>query len=568
MRHTPGSPPPDLLAAIAHERARLLAPLLFVAMVSWFIALTTVARAPAITAIQVAMCTVVGIVALLVRRPRSSRWGHALLAVLWSAPVASTLAGQWSASGSLYAMLLPLEIVGAVVLLDTRWVIGSLVVTQAIWIPLSLRGSALEAAIYTMAALTAMAFAIAMQITLRRALLLHATTAAELKHQLEDRIRLEAQLLHAQRMEAIGTLAAGLAHDMNNVLGSITSFASLLEGEVQTARGRADLDQIVAQSMRGAELTRGLLAFSQAGKYRKHVVRIDDIVREVLPILERTLPRSIQILHQLDGGSLCVEGDPVQLGQVLVNLGLNAADAMAGRGTLTVTAQAVTLDAEAARDAGLTAGRHARFVVTDTGVGMDDATRERMFEPFFSTKPAGQGTGLGLSTVWGVVQSHHGAVSVVSRLGHGATFTILLPVVVATTPTRSIPVIPRLDKVQRIGTVLVVDDEPAVRAGTSRILERIGLTTVEARDGEEALVQLRAHAPAFDLVILDMGMPVMGGAECFRQLRALSQVPVLIATGYAVDAEVQDLVARGAALIEKPYPSADLVRAVTRILDA
>jgi CheY-like chemotaxis protein len=367
-------------------------------------------------------------------------------------------------------------------------------------------------------------------------------------------------------MDAVGTLAAGLAHDMNNVLASIASFASLLEGEVDSPRGLADLEQIVAQSLRGAELTRGLLAFSRRGKYRKETIRIDDVVRDILPIVARTLPRSIELRDELAGGALCVEGDPVQLGQVLLNLSLNAAHAMDGRGTLAIAAGVVAIDGGAAARIGVVPGRYAQFQVTDTGVGMDEATRRRVFEPFFTTKPAGKGAGLGLSTVWGIVQSHQGAVAVESRPGHGSTFTFHLPVTSAAAPARTAPVVPQTTQIPTTGRVLIADDEPAVLAGTARIIERMGLLTVRASNGEEALERYRQHAGAIDLVVLDMGMPVMGGAECFHRLRESSQVPVLIATGYAADAEVQDIIARGAELIEKPYASGDLVAAVARLV--
>jgi signal transduction histidine kinase/CheY-like chemotaxis protein len=439
---------------------------------------------------------------------------------------------------------------------------------QAIWIPLSLRGGWNDATLLVMTGLTAQLFGLVMHVLVRRALMVHITTASELALRLAERDRLEAQLLHSQRMDAVGTLAAGLAHDMNNVLASITSFASLLDGEVGSSRGRADLEQIVAQSLRGAELTRGLLAFSRHGKYRKQVIRIDDVVHEVLPILARTLPRSIAIRDRLSGGATCVEGDPIQLGQVLINLGLNAAHAMSGQGELAIATGVVELDAAAASALGVPPGRYAQFQVTDTGKGMDEATRRRVFEPFFTTKPSGQGTGLGLSTVWGIIQSHHGAVGVESAPGRGATFTCHLPVSAAAAPARLAPIRPPSSPLHRVGTVLIADDEPAVLAGTARIVERMGLSAIRASNGEEALARYREHAEAIDVVILDMGMPVMGGAECFHKLRELSAVPVLIATGYAADAEVQGVVARGAELLEKPYVSSDLVAIVGRLVKA
>jgi signal transduction histidine kinase/CheY-like chemotaxis protein len=511
----------------------------------------------------------VGVTAIISRRAISPRWGHLLCSVMWCAPVIATLFGQWSAPGTglLYAVLVPLEMVAAAVLLDTRWVACLLLAIQVFWIPLCLRANLHDAAICLMTELTALVFALVMQIIMRRALLLHATTASELKVQLAERLRLEDQLFHAQRMEAIGTLAGGLAHDMNNVLASITSFASLLDDEVQSSRGRAYLEQIVAQSLRGAELTRGLLAFSRHGTYRKQAIEIDDVVLEVLPILERTLPRSIAIRHRLSGATPSIEGDPIRLGQVMMNLCLNAAHAMDGDGTLVIAADLVTLDDAAGTALGLTPGRYARFQVTDSGVGMDDATRRRVFEPFFTTKPSGQGTGLGLSTVWGIIQSHHGTVAVESSPGKGSTFTCYLPVTTKTGATRPVTVDDRSVVPPHVGCVLVVDDEPAVRAGTARLVVRMGASALQACNGEEALELYRQHGTAIDLVILDMGMPVMGGAECFRKLREHSQVPVLIATGYAVDADVQEMVARGAALIEKPFRSSELVKQVARLLE-
>lgn len=558
----------DVLATIAFHRARMLSPVLFFAMLSWSIIIEFTEH-PTFggTVVNHATALIVGFVALASRRSIAPRWGHALCSAMWCAPVISTLFGHWMRPEPLYSVLIPLEMVGATVLLDTRWVIGLMLGIQVFWIPLSLRANAHDAALSLMTALTAQVFALVMQVVMRRALLLHATTAHELKIQLAERLRLEDRLLHVQRMEAVGTLAAGLAHDMNNVLGSITSFASLLDDEVTSPRGRADLEQITAQSMRGAELTRGLLAFSRHGKYRKQGLRIDDVVHEVMPVLERTLPRSVEIQQRLNGGTHCVEGDPVQLGQVLINLCINAAHAMNSRGRLVIASDVVALEGGAASALGLAAERHARFQVTDTGIGMDEATRRRVFEPFFTTKPAGQGTGLGLSTVWGIVQSHHGAVSVDSTLGVGSTFTVHLPLTAAPAPARS-PQVARTMKVQRVGLVLIADDEPAVRAGTARIVERMGLSAIQACNGDEALKLYREQAAAIDLVILDMVMPVMGGAECFRKLREASQVPVLIATGYAVDSDVQEIVARGAALIEKPFPSNDLVKQVDRLLVA
>ena len=344
------------------------------------------------------------------------------------------------------------------------------------------------------------------------------------------------------------------------------SFAGLVLQTDQKPGERADLEQIVAEAERGAALTRGLLAFSRRGQYRKQVLVLDDIVREVLPLFERMLPKSIEVRSQLTGGTACVEGDPVQLGQALVNFGLNAAHAMNNAGTLELAADVVELDLAAATKLALAPGRYARLRVSDTGIGMEESVRRRVFEPFFTTKPMGKGSGLGLSTVWGVAQAHGGAVSVASTPGKGSTFWLHLPLTTAVPARAPAPPAPTPASDLPRTTVLVVDDEAAVRRGTQRILERMGLTVLTAGDGAEGLRVFDEHAGVIALVVLDMGMPVMGGAECFTRLRQRSTVPVLIATGYAVDEHVQALVAAGAGLIEKPFQSADLVGAVRRLL--
>jgi CheY-like chemotaxis protein len=279
-------------------------------------------------------------------------------------------------------------------------------------------------------------------------------------------------------------------------------------------------------------------------------------------LLERTLPRSIAIHDRLDVAGVRVEGDPVHLTQALINFGLNAADAMNGNGTLVLAA--AVLDLATDNPHALPAGPYVRISVTDTGIGMTAATCLRVFEPFFTTKPLGRGTGLGLSTVWGIAQGHKGAVAVESEPGRGTTFSLYLP-------TTDAPLAPTVERaasqpVVRAGTMLVVDDEPAVRDGTRRILGKLGFDVVVAGDGAEALRIFDQHDGAFDLVVLDMGMPVMGGPECFAALRRKSQVPILLATGYAVDAEARALVAAGARIIEKPFRSEELVREVTRML--
>ena len=556
----------DVLLAIASERARALSPPNVVAQLCWLIVVEFTEPLSARTLpVSIAALALAGLIWGFARRAPVGRRSHALCALLWMTPMMASLAGAYDSGAPMYGTLITLEMLGAVVMLDTRWTVGVLIAALAAWIAVSLHTTA-HPAMQILTAVTGAVLGLTVQILIRRALLRHATISAELQVQLAERLRLEERLVHSQRMEAVGTLSAGLAHDMNNVLAAITSFASLIHDDIAPDH-RADLEQIMDQASRGAALTRGLLAFSRRGQYRKQAIRIDDLVGDVLPLLARTLPRSITLREQLHGGASCIEGDTVQLRQVLVHLAANAADAMQGKGTITIAVDAVALGAAAAAGLELTAGDYARLRISDTGVGMDPATLRRAFEPFFTTKAAGSGTGLGLSYAWGVVQAHHGVIGAESTPGTGTTFTIHLPLSTVILPTRAAPVAAVSPELRQIGTVLVVDDEPAVRAGTVRILERMGLSALQARNGEEALRQYHDHASTIDLVILDMGMPVMGGAECFRKLRETSRVPVLIASGYAEDAEVQEIVARGASLIEKPFPAGDLSREVTLLLN-
>jgi len=538
------------LVAVVRERARVLAPAVLLFLLFFVVSAGPLGVDTRLGGYAVCFALIAGLgllsLAFLDRRI-SDRWIHlASAAVLWC-PVIATLVPMYASGDTIFVLYVIMLVACAGTLLHTSYVIGTVIAIDVAVIPFLIELGAPHTRIFVAIVLAAGAFALLIHVVMRRALLREALTARELARQLAERAQLADQLLHAQRMEAVGTLSAGLAHDMNNILASITSFASLLI-ETSVDRGtRADLEQIVAQAERGASLTRGLLAFSRRGQYRKQVVRLEEVVRGVCALLVRTLPKTIDIRSEVALAGACVDADPLHLEQALVNIGLNAADAMSGTGTLAVT--------------GERAGDRVRLRVTDTGRGMDAATRLRVFEPFFTTKPAGQGTGLGLSIVWGIVHAHGGVIDVASEPGRGTTFTIELPVV-AEPPVAS-PRPKRAESVAERRRVMVVDDEPAVRESTRRLLERMGLEVVTAGDGAEAL---RVFDDRVELVILDMGMPVMNGAECFRNLRARSSVPVLIATGYAVDRDAQELVAAGARIIEKPFPAADFRDEVSRIL--
>jgi signal transduction histidine kinase/CheY-like chemotaxis protein len=377
-----------------------------------------------------------------------------------------------------------------------------------------------------------------------------------------ERERLREQLLHAQKLEAVGTLAGGVAHDMNNVLAAIGGLAELLREEAAGPMAEG-LGQILEAARRGTDLTRNLLGFSRRGKYRKEQIEIDAVVASVTRLLTRTLPKEIEISGS-NAAASAVEGDSAQLGQALINLCLNSVDALKGSGRLRIDTGEAALAGEAARTLGLADGRYVTLAVTDDGCGMDRETQARMFEPFFTTKELGRGTGLGLSMVYGTIANHGGAIGVDSEPGRGTTITLYLPAVERPAPPAPAPKAAVTRAAGEGALILVVDDEPMMRTVTRRSLERAGYRVITASDGAEALERYAEHADSVEVVVLDMAMPVMGGAECFRRLRERApDVRVLFASGYALEQEARDCLAAGAlGFLEKPFAAARLVDAV------
>jgi signal transduction histidine kinase len=533
------------------DRAQVIAPALFVTFVFYILADSILGYATPGFPYVFAWCSAVVLGALacaFALRRIPDRFVHVASAALLWCTTSSTLVTLSVTPVPGPVLLLTIQIVGAGVLLHTRFVIISLVAIVGMAIPLAIAVPGMPASMTAASIVTAALFAL----LIHRSLLAAALRAEK---QMEERANLHEQLLHAQRMEAVGTLAAGVAHDMNNVLASISNVATLLV-DTATREQRPELTQIVEQASRGAQLTRGLLAFSRKGQYRKEPLDFADHMRKILPLLRRTLPKSVELRDELALASARVEGDSVHLSQVVVNLALNAADAMQGAGTLVIRASV----------ANRTGREHVVLQMTDTGHGMDAATRLRVFEPFFTTKPLGQGSGLGLSIVWGIVQAHGGTIEVQSEVGVGTTFTVCLPTTQAALAAGP-PAESAEPQVQR-NTVLVVDDETLVRESTCRLLSRMGLDVVAASNGIEALAVFDEHRERIRVVVLDMGMPGMGGGECFAKLRERSDVPVLIATGYAADDKMRELFEAGARIMEKPYAAADLRREVTDLLES
>jgi PAS domain S-box-containing protein len=381
-----------------------------------------------------------------------------------------------------------------------------------------------------------------------------------------DSKSLRAQFLQSQKMETLGRLAGGIAHDFNNLLTVITGTASLAASDLPPeTRLHHDLEGILRAGERAAALTGQLLAFSRKQMLQPAVVNLDEVVANVAVMLRRVLGGNIELTTVPTEGLGSVSADPGQIEQVLVNLAVNARDAMPGGGVLTIETGNVVVDAAQARTLDMAPGPAVRLSVRDTGVGMDQATRERVFEPFFTTKPLGTGTGLGLSTVYGIIKQSGGGLAVASEPGQGCTFEIVLPRIEGLA-TPAPPV--RLGKAQPgTETVLIVEDEPAIRTLAERLLSASGYAVIAAGSGTDALQVADGHVGPIDLLVTDVVMPNMDGVELAARLRrARPGVKVLYMSGFA-DEAVHTFEA-GAHFIAKPFPMAELAQRVRDVLDS
>jgi PAS domain S-box-containing protein len=385
----------------------------------------------------------------------------------------------------------------------------------------------------------------------------------DLQHSLEELKRTQAQLLQLQKMEAIGQLAAGIAHDFNNLLTPIGGFAELLLWKaVEGSKAQGYLRQIKAAAERAAALTGQLRLFTRQAGGERRPTQLNDVVEETRALLERSIPKEIAIELHLEPELWVVEADPSQVNSVLMNLGVNARDAMPDGGTLTLETRNVTLDEDYART--VLAARPGRYVclsVSDTGCGMSPEVQARLFEPFFTTKEQGKGTGLGLSVVYGIVKGHDGFIQVYSEEGRGSVFHVYLPAVEGAVEKREAE---RLEWPTGTETILVVDDEEGVRKLGQAVLEGCGYTVLMAEDGARAMEVYQAHRGEIALVVLDVIMPQMSGLECLRRLRELDPpVKVLISTGYTARSLAEELLAEGAlGVVEKPFRIQDFAVAV------
>ena len=386
-----------------------------------------------------------------------------------------------------------------------------------------------------------------------------------------DTKRLMAQLQQAQKMEAVGTLAGGIAHDFNNILQAISGYVQLLmDADCDRATNRKYLSQIDRSSRRAADLVQKLLAFSRKTKTESKTMDLNKEVRQAVQLLERTIPKMVSIETDLADKLHYVKGDPMQLEQVLMNLGANARDAMPDGGRLIIKTSNTVLDEAFCREnIGAKPGSYVVLTVTDTGNGMDSQEARHVFEPFFTTKGVGKGTGLGLSSVYGIVKSHDGYINFDTAPGRGTSFRIYLPAAVKATQADATAVF--VEQAIRGGseTIMLVDDEQPILDIVQDILKQYGYDIVTADSGEMALNMYQEKSREIDLIILDLGMPGMGGKRCLESLLELNpRVKVIVASGYSEDGQVDELRRLGAKdFLGKPYRLTAMVQKVRHVLD-
>jgi signal transduction histidine kinase len=392
-----------------------------------------------------------------------------------------------------------------------------------------------------------------------------------LRAEMAERKRLEVQLIQSQKMESIGRLAGGVAHDFNNLLMAISGYTELVVDALPSDHSaHDDLREIRKATARAASLTQQLLAFARKQIMDPRVINLAELVRDVEKLLRRLIGENIEIVVELapDLGNARV--DIGQIEQLLINLAVNARDAMPEGGRLVIQVDNVVLDkqeADATDD--LVPGPYIRMLVSDTGTGMDTYTQTQLFEPFFTTKEPGRGTGLGLATCYGIVKQHAGHIACVSEIGKGTTFDVYLPCVDEAPDDLRMRAEP-LDLPHGHERVLLVEDEPAVRALIARVLREQGYTIVEVPNGEEALRYVQSHrSERFDLLLTDVVMPRLGGEKLAEDLKAIDPgLKILFMSGYTDSVLVnQGRLQAEASVLKKPFEQAVLAQRVREALD-
>lgn len=381
----------------------------------------------------------------------------------------------------------------------------------------------------------------------------------------EEKKKLEAQLQMSQRMEAVGTLAGGIAHDFNNLLMGIQGNTSLMFQDIDSSHTHYErLKSIEKQIQSGVKLTSQLLGYARKGRYEVIPLSLNQIVNETSDTFERTR-KEIVIHKKLAEDLFAIEADQGQIEQVLLNLFVNAADAMPHGGNLYLETKNVTKKDLKNKPYKPTDDKYVLLIVKDTGIGMDKSTAEHIFEPFFTTKEMGKGTGLGLASVYGIIKAHGGYIDVESKEKHGTTFKVYLPAT-----KRKIKKVTKTsdELIKRTGTVLLVDDEEIIQDVCKDMLKTIGYKVLSAKDGKKAIKIYRKNQNDIDIVLLDMIMPIIGGGEVYDRLKEINpDIKVLLSSGYTIDSEATEILNRGCdGFIQKPFNINDLSQKIREVL--
>jgi two-component system CheB/CheR fusion protein len=400
-------------------------------------------------------------------------------------------------------------------------------------------------------------------------ILLAVEDVSERKQAAEALLRSQEHLRQAQKMEAIGRLAGGIAHDFNNLLTAIIGYSALLlDSLAGNEEALQQVREIKAAGDRAASLTRQLLAFSRRQVLQPKVIDLNLIVADFDRMLRRLVGERIQVVIDCATDLWQVRADPGEIGRAIMNLALNARDAMPADGTLTIQTANLTLAEDEAGEQGLPAGRYAMLAVRDTGVGMDAEMQEHIFEPFFTTKETGKGTGLGLATVLGIVEQSGGAIQCESEVGQGTSFRVLLPAVAEAVPLRVRQPVGLVTAPRGTESILLAEDEDAVRELVRRILEARGYTVIEARNGREGLKLCESHKGKIDLLVTDVVMPELGGRELAEaSLKLRPELKVVFMSGHTQDVILKEGVGHGAAFLHKPFTPMQLAQTVRDTLD-
>jgi PAS domain S-box-containing protein len=388
---------------------------------------------------------------------------------------------------------------------------------------------------------------------------------SERKKTEEEKHKLEARLQQVQKMESIGTLAGGIAHDFNNILMGIQGNASLMLLKIDTEHPNFEkIKNIETYVQNGTTLTKQLLGFARRGKYLVKATDLNEIIDKSSSLFARTR-KEVQVNTNLDESIWTVEVDRGQIEQVLLNLYVNAWQAMLDGGDLYLRTENVTLDRSYVKPYKVEPGRYVKISITDTGVGIDKETQERIFEPFFTTKEMGRGTGLGLASVYGIIKSHDGYINVYSELDRGTTFTIYLPA----SGKEAVKDAELTADIQKgSGTILLIDDEKMILDVGRELLEELGYTVLPTMSGQEAIDVFQKSRNNIDMIIMDMIMPGMSGSETFDRLKEINpDVKILLSSGYSVDGQATNILKRGCdGFIQKPFNMNQLADKILNIM--